>query len=142
MSIHLPSPLIGGHSSSLALGAFLDSLHAMAHLGLHAAYTCHRQTTMNGIKPNYQYVCMSLQVAWLMNIRGNDVDYNPVAVSYALVRREGPAALYVDTIKITPSVAEHLKVGDGARDEQSVLPLSCSLSPICPRVHFAGLKNV
>jgi Xaa-Pro aminopeptidase len=49
-------------------------------------------------------------VAWLMNVRGNDVSYNPVALSYAMVRRDGPAALYVEPGKVTPAVAEHLKV--------------------------------
>lgn len=47
---------------------------------------------------------------WLYNIRGQDVQCNPVALSYALVRLDGPAALYIDSGKVTPEVAQHLEV--------------------------------
>lgn len=60
-------------------------------------------------KADVLLVSMLDEVMWLLNIRGSDVDYNPVALSYALVRQEGPAALYVDASKVTPAVAEHLQ---------------------------------
>ncbi|KIY93943.1 X-Pro aminopeptidase, partial [Monoraphidium neglectum] len=50
------------------------------------------------------------EVAWLLNLRGSDVDYNPVFVAYAMVTGEG-ASLYTDPRKITPEVADHLKEG-------------------------------
>jgi Xaa-Pro aminopeptidase len=40
-------------------------------------------------------------VAWLFNLRGGDVPYNPVFLSYGVVTAEG-ATLYVDSAKVTP----------------------------------------
>lgn len=53
-------------------------------------------------------VTMLDEVAWLFNLRGGDVSYNPVFVSYALVTKDG-AALYVDVSKIGDAPAQHLK---------------------------------
>ena len=39
------------------------------------------------------------EVAWLLNLRGGDVPYNPVFVSYVLLTAE-TAALYVDAAKV------------------------------------------
>lgn len=50
------------------------------------------------------------EVAWLFNLRGSDVPYNPVFVSYALVSASD-AVLYTNPSKVTPPVAEHLKEG-------------------------------
>lgn len=46
-------------------------------------------------------------IAWLFNIRGSDVAYNPVVISYAIVTSDG-AALYTRLNKITPEVKNHL----------------------------------
>jgi len=46
-------------------------------------------------------------VAWLFNLRGGDIPFNPVAVAYALITREG-TRLYVDETKVTPALREHL----------------------------------
>jgi Xaa-Pro aminopeptidase len=47
-------------------------------------------------------------VAWIFNIRGNDVAYIPVALSYALVRSDGGADLFVEPEKMTSAVRDHL----------------------------------
>ncbi|KAG9440931.1 hypothetical protein H6P81_021096 [Aristolochia fimbriata] len=47
------------------------------------------------------------EVAWLYNIRGNDVSYCPVVHAFAIVTLDS-AFLYVDKQKITPEVATHL----------------------------------
>lgn len=39
------------------------------------------------------------EVAWLLNLRGGDVDYNPVFVSYVVVEHQS-ATLYVDQQKV------------------------------------------
>jgi Xaa-Pro aminopeptidase len=41
------------------------------------------------------------EVAWLLNLRGGDVPYNPVFVSYALLTHDA-ATLYVDAGKVRP----------------------------------------
>ena len=46
-------------------------------------------------------------VAWLFNIRGNDVDYNPVVIAYALVDVES-AQLFIDSEKITAETQQYL----------------------------------
>jgi Xaa-Pro aminopeptidase len=45
-------------------------------------------------------------IAWLFNIRGSDIDFNPLVISYAVVTME-EAHLFVDQIKVTDEVKEH-----------------------------------
>ena len=46
------------------------------------------------------YVVASLDdIAWLFNIRGNDIAYNPVALAYALIS-DNEAVLYIDEEKV------------------------------------------
>lgn len=47
------------------------------------------------------------EIAWLTNLRGCDVDYNPVLVSYMLVTDE-KACLYIDNRKLTADVYTYL----------------------------------
>ena len=47
-------------------------------------------------------------IAWLFNIRGNDVPFNPVVVAHAFISRN-ECFLFVDTDKISLSVAGSLK---------------------------------
>lgn len=56
-------------------------------------------------------ISMLDEVAWTLNLRGNDIEYNPVFVSYLLVRPD-TACLYIDRRKLTPEVTEYLK-GEG-----------------------------
>lgn len=44
------------------------------------------------------------EVAWLLNLRGGDVSYNPVFVSYVLVQ-DTTATLYVDQGKVCLAAA-------------------------------------
>ncbi|HOG05570.1 MAG TPA: aminopeptidase P family N-terminal domain-containing protein, partial [Paludibacter sp.] len=48
------------------------------------------------------------EIAWLFNIRGSDVDYNPVAIAYACVSQQ-EAILYVSAEKLTDEVRQYLK---------------------------------
>ena len=52
-------------------------------------------------------------IAWTFNIRGGDVDNTPVALAYALVRKDGTADLFVDPGKLTDEIGQHL--GNGVR---------------------------
>lgn len=47
------------------------------------------------------------EVAWLFNIRGNDVDFNPVAIAYAFVDNQR-AILFINQKKLTDKVALQL----------------------------------
>ena len=47
-------------------------------------------------------------IAWLFNIRGGDVSHTPVALSFALVRADGSAELFIAPEKISSEVRAHL----------------------------------
>lgn len=53
-------------------------------------------------------VSMLDEIAWLFNLRGSDIPYNPVFFSYAVVTHDS-ATLYVDSSKLDDEVYEHLK---------------------------------
>jgi Xaa-Pro aminopeptidase len=46
-------------------------------------------------------VTMLDSIAWLYNIRGRDVAYNPVVISYAIVTHDS-AKLFVDQSRLEP----------------------------------------
>ena len=47
-------------------------------------------------------------IAWVLNVRGQDVERTPVALAYALVNADGTADLFVQPEKIGDDVAQHL----------------------------------
>ena len=54
------------------------------------------------------YIISSLDdIAWLFNIRGTDVKFTPVAISYALISKT-KAKLYIDINKVNTKVKENL----------------------------------
>jgi Xaa-Pro aminopeptidase len=52
-------------------------------------------------------------IAWTFNVRGQDVEHTPVALSFALVHDDGTADLFVASEKIGDDVRQHL--GNGVR---------------------------
>ena len=47
-------------------------------------------------------------VAWLLNIRGADVDRTPVALSFVIAHADGTAELFMAGEKVTPDLRAHL----------------------------------
>lgn len=47
-------------------------------------------------------------VAWLLNIRGTDVDHTPVALSFVIANADGTADLFIAPEKVTPELIAHL----------------------------------
>lgn len=47
------------------------------------------------------------EVAWLLNLRGTDVAFNPVFISYSIITTDG-CTLYIDERKLTAATREHL----------------------------------
>ena len=47
-------------------------------------------------------------VAWLLNMRGTDVDNTPVSLSYVLAHADGTAELFIAPDKVTPELTKHL----------------------------------
>ncbi|MCR4614501.1 MAG: aminopeptidase P family protein [Bacteroidaceae bacterium] len=56
-------------------------------------------------------ISMLDEVAWALNLRGTDVDYNPVFVSY-LVVETSRARVYINKEKLTTEVADYLRRND------------------------------
>jgi Xaa-Pro aminopeptidase len=52
-------------------------------------------------------VSMLDEIAWLFNLRGNDIPYNPVFFSYAIVTPDN-ATLYVDSAKLSDEAKSYL----------------------------------
>lgn len=48
------------------------------------------------------------EIAWILNIRCDDVEYNPVAISYLYLSDE-EKVLFVDRLKVTDEVKEYLR---------------------------------
>jgi Xaa-Pro aminopeptidase len=47
-------------------------------------------------------------VAWLLNVRGSDVERTPVALSYVIAHADGTAEWFIAPGKVPPEVAAHL----------------------------------
>ena len=59
-----------------------------------------------GITDSY-FVTALDDIAWLTNLRAQDVDYNPVFYAYAIVKKDG-ITLYVDQSKLTAELIKQL----------------------------------
>lgn len=109
------------------------------------------------------------EVAWTFNIRGTDVTYNPVVISYAFVS-EKESVLFINPRKMTPDVADRLKregvkladysmlytylsrlpentvvLLDGSKTNVAIcnsLPTGCTITEdISPANHLKSIKN-
>jgi Xaa-Pro aminopeptidase len=47
-------------------------------------------------------------IAWLLNLRGGDVPFTPLPLSFAILHRDGAVEWFVDERKRTPGLAAHL----------------------------------
>ncbi|KAK9139784.1 hypothetical protein Scep_009465 [Stephania cephalantha] len=66
-------------------------------------------------------ISMLDEVAWLLNLRGDDVPHSPVTYAYLTVEIDG-GKLFIDNSKVTPDVAVHLKSsGVELRPYESIL---------------------
>ncbi len=51
-------------------------------------------------------------IAWLLNIRGNDIDYTPLLFCYLIVPKDGKVELFIDSNKIYPIKTEIQKIAN------------------------------
>lgn len=54
-------------------------------------------------------ICTLDEIAWLFNLRGSDVDYNPVFLSYAVITQD-TAVLFTNADKLDSAVTDYLKL--------------------------------
>jgi len=50
-------------------------------------------------------------IAWLLNIRGSDVEHSPLVLGYLILNNNGKAVFFVDEDKISDDVRDHLGAG-------------------------------
>jgi Xaa-Pro aminopeptidase len=53
-------------------------------------------------------ITMPDSVAWLLNVRGNDVEHTPVVLSFGILHDSGKVEWFVHTEKVTPDVKKHI----------------------------------
>ena len=74
-----------------------------------------RHTIAQRLKQHYHVDCAILtrpdSIAWLLNIRGKDVQYTPVCLSFALLLSDSCVEWFVMPDKITPELQKHLGKG-------------------------------
>ena len=79
-------------------------------------------------------LAQSDSIAWTFNIRGGDVPHNPVALSYAILRREGPPTLYIDGRKLSNAVRDALADLADIREESALAGDLAALGAASARV--------
>jgi Xaa-Pro aminopeptidase len=63
---------------------------------------------------------MSDSIAWLLNIRGRDLPFIPVALSYLILPREGKAQWFINEAKVTPDVRRALESSVDFQPEERI----------------------
>ena len=61
-------------------------------------------------------------VAWLLNLRGEDVERTPVALSFVLAHADGTAELFIAGEKVTPELQAHLGNAVTIRERDAFVP--------------------
>ncbi len=85
------------------------SLHSRRHAGATAREKLTAvRAGMKAMGARAHVIAALDQIAWLFNVRGTDVDFNPVVIAYAVVL-EREARLFVDLAKVTPAVEKALR---------------------------------
>ncbi|MBC2669730.1 aminopeptidase P family protein [Novosphingobium piscinae] len=67
-------------------------------------------------------------IAWLLNLRGADVERTPVALSFVLARADGTAELFIAEEKVTPELRQHLGNAVVIRPREAFVPTLEGLS--------------
>jgi Xaa-Pro aminopeptidase len=131
----LPSAAIREHARLFAPVARLDTLTAL-------------RAAMDAAGADWHLISTLDDIAWLFNLRGADVSYNPVFIAHALI---GPqrATLFVGEGKMPPPLADQLE-GEGidvrpyewAHSALANLPRSASLLIDPKRITFSLREKV
>mmetsp|Transcript_2766 Transcript_2766/g.3846 ORF Transcript_2766/g.3846 Transcript_2766/m.3846 type:complete len:622 (+) Transcript_2766:63-1928(+) len=66
------------------------------------------RSEMKKKKADAMVLCLLDEIAYMLNIRGSDIEFNPVAISYLIITDES-CILFINSEKITNEVNEYLK---------------------------------
>ncbi len=64
--------------------------------------------SLNTQKVDAAVLTQTDSIAWLLNIRGADVPFTPVALSFAIIGADGGVDLFMDRRKLSPQIESHL----------------------------------
>ena len=84
-------------------------LHPLSHAG--KSYAEKREALLASLsKHGAESVLLATpdSVNWLMNLRGTDIDYNPLLLAQAVLRADGSATLFVHPHPVTPELQAYL----------------------------------
>ena len=86
------------------------------------------------------------EICWTLNLRGDDIPYNPFVIAFLEVRTSAPHRLFIHQPKITPAVEDHpkaLHVDIPPYDEGLQLQLAALREPVAesPVAAWRALKN-
>ncbi len=65
-------------------------------------------TALNQAGANATFLSMLDEIAWSFDLRGSDVEYNPVVISFAFIS-EDENIIFIDEGKLTSEVKDHLR---------------------------------
>ena len=86
------------------------------------------------------------EIGWLLNLRGNDIPYNPYLISFLLLRTSGSHTLFIDASQIGAEAAAHLQaLGISVQpyaDGLALLQASIKETPVAtPVAEWRAQKN-
>lgn len=67
------------------------------------------QKEMNRSNVDHHFISTLDDIAWVFNIRGNDVEFNPVALAFAIISKDS-ATLFIDEAKIPTNIRKVLEL--------------------------------
>ncbi|MFA8435505.1 MAG: aminopeptidase P family protein [Marinifilaceae bacterium] len=65
------------------------------------------RSEMEKLEADYHFIGSLDDIAWTFNLRGQDVDYNPVVVAYAMINKNS-TRLYLNEVKVPLQVVQEL----------------------------------
>lgn len=86
------------------------------------------------------------EIAWLLNLRGDDIPYNPYLISFFRASTSGAHTLFIEARQVTPEVAEYLAAlhievrpyAEGLALQQAAI----TAAPVeCPVAAWRAIKN-
>ena len=86
-------------------------LHPLKYAGESDENKRHR--IVKNLKADTVLITACDSIAWLLNIRGNDVPHTPIVQCVCLLHKDGSYDFFVDLDKINAQVFNHLKHGKG-----------------------------
>jgi Xaa-Pro aminopeptidase len=80
-------------------------------------------------------------LAWLLNIRGGDVQHKPLTLGYALLDAEGKVDLFIDQRKLTPGLDAHLGNQVAVRSSDEFAAALDALGGKAVQLDYAGAPS-